>query len=260
MYAFDPAIGRVVAISENPDLSSGVPLPGEFYDGAFLSDGSVFISSTFRTVERVGSPLHLLSQDGVIRLSFGDDPEGYRRGQNLDRAVAVSGDTLWSAHVSDYVIQAWTSSGELLFDFRRDADWFVPAAGPLRGDDPEPLSGVLDLHVRADGRLMVLLDIPDPRWREGIGRLEAPPGFVRTNWHRYVDTVLEVIDPQTRKVVARRKFDERIEQIVTDDRVASFHEETGIHIWRVVLPKNERDKDNEKPMDALNVPAGAGGV
>ena len=158
------------------------------------------------------------------------------------------------------MIQAWTSSGELLFEFRRDAGWFAPTLGPVRKENPEPLSGVLDLRVRADGRLMVLLEIPDPEWREGIESLGGPPGFARTDWHRYVDTVLEVIDPQTRKIVARRKFDERIEQIVTDDRVASFHEETGIRIWRIVLPKNERDEDSEEPMDARSVPAGAGSV
>jgi hypothetical protein len=238
MYAFDAGNQRFVAISESLGVSAGISLPGDFYDAALLSDGSLFIASTIRTMERAGSPLHLLSEDGVIGLSFGGDSGGFRRGRDYNRAVAVSGDTLWSARVDDYVIQAWTLRGELLFHGRRSADWFEPATGPRRRGDPEPRAGVLDLHVRADGRLMVLLEIPDPEWWEGIEHRSTGSGYVRTDWDHYVDTVLEVIDPQTSQVVARRAFDERIAQIVADDRVASFSEATGIHIWRIVLPIN----------------------
>lgn len=94
--------------------------------------------------------------------------------------------------------------------------------------------------VDAKGRLWVLAAQPrdDTRevWKDAGAQAGAMEGRVASlpADYKLKRTIIEVIDLDTRRVIARRTFDGYVNAILSDQRVASFTEtELGVPVLRI---------------------------
>jgi hypothetical protein len=138
--------------------------------------------------------------------------------------VLVDDSTLIATHFSDFLF------GE--FDFlsgrpRRlflltDRDWRSNAPTAAGGVNP----GIMDARVDTEGRLWLLVRVGDPNWEEvverrrpGLGR-GMPPQIGDKNG--YWDSVVEVIDLNSRRVLARERYPQFFVQFLESGELVGF--------------------------------------
>ncbi len=242
MNVHDEGANVVRVMDESLRVLSETPLPENTYDVGVLR-GLYAVSSEIRSPSRVGFPLHLIEPSGSVTRSLGKGEKAYVAGTNLNRAISVRADTLWTTAVDDYVIEAYAREGTVTFRARRPVDWLSPSPAPKRRGEAHPRAGILDLRARKDGFLMVLLERPDPQWERGVEWSADRSRYAIVDWHRYVDTVVELIDTRGGEVIASSRFDQRIARIVNDDFVASFEDGVGIRIWRATIGEPRQEEE-----------------
>lgn len=194
----------------------------------FPGDGISIRNFRRRSAEAAGQPLHRVDDatDEVL-LSFGaaeeePDPDD---GRTLFRSLAPGeGDTIWSARHSEYVLEEWSSSGERLRTIRRDPEWWVPHTDS-RG------SNVWDISLR-DGLLWTLAIVATPTDEPPSDLMQDP------DLADYLDTVIEVLDPETGALVAQLRRDEMFIRWVGDLVYSHRNLANGgiaLDVWRVRL-------------------------
>lgn len=137
-------------------------------------------------------------------------------GSRLDehfREIAVgTGDGVWTVGHTEYVVEKWTRDGSLIGRWKRMPDWFSTEEGQASGKGagaPRILSARLD----REGRLWTFAAVAD---EEAAGRRDAAEGD-RLLAHRRYDTVVEVLDPEAGRLIARKRFD-RLLRVTGDGR------------------------------------------
>lgn len=178
-----------------------------------LNNGDLVLNAAAATRSLVGLPLHLVDSTGEITRSFGTQDATYRSGLDglLARSLALkTGTEVYAAKAQEYVIELWNAAdGVLIQEIVRDADWFKPWISRARqSETAAPQPKIWDgLFRTPNGELWVLVHVADPQYRRAITR-GGPHGFTITDVNRYLDAVVEVIDPLRKHVVARQRFDE----------------------------------------------------
>jgi len=121
-----------------------------------------------RTTELVGQPFHVLSSNGEIVRSFGNQTGKYRADMPLlyDRVVATASDgNLWAAPPGAYIVEKWNpATGTRLSRLEVKSPWFSASerlAPP--GERPVPL---IDGIWEQAGYLWILFRDADSRWRK----------------------------------------------------------------------------------------------
>lgn len=156
-------------------------------------------------------------------------------------------DHVWIAHLNRYRLLRLGRQGELQDSIERNLEWF-PGGEPIRmgGPDKPTTPRVVNNWVDDRGLLWILVAKPREDTRkawEGVNyqanetRDASLPAHYRLN-----ETLIEVLDPAERHVVARHIFDGYIIAVLPNNRVAAFVEtEEGIpilHIYRLALTGN----------------------
>jgi hypothetical protein len=177
------------------------------------------------------------SGDRVVSRSMLAPAEG-SMGPVYRRVEPAASNDVWISYVTQYKLRRYSSAGEVLDSLERQPAWFppsdgIPAPSPRRA--PSPI--VAGFRADSRGRLWIWLDRPRADWRnawEGISYPEGasevrvaslPPGYEL--WK----SVLEIIDPVSRRVVARTELDGQVFAILQHDLVATWTElESGIPI------------------------------
>lgn len=199
-----------------------VPLPGASgRDMAVLGDSAYVANLMIFTPERMGYALHLLDGAGNVLQSF-DEPGGPVRGMGAAqlRWVRAGLDgTVWSAPMTRYRIDQWDPvAGKRLRSLVRRADWFPDheGFGPLQPDRPR-LPVVVGVDPDSAGYVWVMTNVAvADRWTESLVKVEErahpemPEYELPADQSIAFDTVVEVIDPATGRIVAARTFDERL--------------------------------------------------
>jgi hypothetical protein len=155
-------------------------------------------------------------------------------------------DRIWSARTREYVLELFGLDGTKQAELVRRAAWFHPDAGLLkgsRGAGPRPPSPLIQsIWQDANGLLWVLVLLADRNWRDGL-RYETNEdgggGYAIANAERYYDSILDVIDPRTGRLVTSRRFDAML-SVLTDDGLAIGvrADEDGVEhvdVWQVSL-------------------------
>ncbi len=171
-----------------------------------------------------GQPLHAVSPDGEIIASFGISNARFDRRDSYWRSIAHAAmdtaGTLWVARAVDWGLKRYTRNGELLASLSGRPDWWVdwPEVSPedYRVEAPSALNGV---RVDDTNRLWLIGTVrraPDPdldltRPESSAGRL-APEG--PNAHHARWDSMIEVIDPVTQRLVTRAMVDDLLSQWV----------------------------------------------
>jgi hypothetical protein len=219
LLVLDQVLARQTVLDPEYRLVRTSTLPvGPEHESVRMPDGSLVVSVPIFTPDRIGLPLHRIVQDGTIARSFGSETGLFRPDVPwLDRR-AISGHdsvSVWSAYHTQYVIEQYAvRSGALLRRIVREADWFPPNLRPLtKGQDPDqPQPFLARVHEGTDGLLWILVSVPDPNWREAIrprGR-QAPRHPSVRNEDGYKDYIIEVLEPETGRLLASHRFDRRV--------------------------------------------------
>lgn len=218
--------------------STRLEIPSEIVWLAMVDGGSFVIAAPIRTPARVGYPLHLVNGAGRIVRSFGSTSGAFRPDipyfDNRTIAHGAPGQ-VWAAHLNQYRIELWSTEGRKLRELRRTVPWFpayLANRAPSRSVPPPTLLG----QVRQDraGRLWVRIRVPDANWRRAV-RPGGPHGVTVSDHDRYVDTIIEVIDPRRGRLLASRRFDAAVD-FVGDDLLGAVvtgpDEVPYYHLWR----------------------------
>jgi hypothetical protein len=252
MLVFDGANARMSVLDPGWAEVRTAPIPNYPWSAAILESRDIIVNADVRDPDRIGRPYHRFDAMGNYLDAFGDEPgESVLPGDISGRMRWIApghGSTFWSLRLRrQYVVELWDVSGQRLRQLVRDAEWFRPydRDRPTTREDPPQAEGVAIWFDRATGWIWTILNVPDPNWRSGLGapqRMEGQTAYPIVDFQRVFDTVVEVLDPENGRVVARRRFDGTIDMANGFGVVAGARErEDGtpyVQLWRIVL-RNE---------------------
>lgn len=242
VFAFDSGNQRLTVFSPDFDVVRTMPVEiVPFEDGFFTQQGQFIAAAAGRGPSSFGFPLHLLTRDGELVRSFGGDYSHFGPDKTLllRRRVAPSaGQGLWAAHAFNYDLELFDEEGRLIRTLQRRPDWFPQVSAvprrPVLVSDPPPYAMINGLQVDESGRLWVLTWIAADEWRDVLSQQRDMAPTSSGFW----DTMIEVIDPETARVIARLRIEERAMGFSGPMTFYSYSDEElhpHLNIWRVQM-------------------------
>ncbi len=223
-----------------------VVLPGQILAAVAVHwPDAVIVNALMDAPERSGRPLHLMDFSGrtaELSESLGEDESAIGRGDpwGLRTPIApADGATVWSAGPGQYRFEQWRG-GHRIARLRGQREWFPDGSFVHSGSpDRPPLSHVADLATDSAGILWVFTHVASDSWREAWPDL--PPGTTGVSVRamdglRLYDTIVEVIDPATRTLLATARV-ERVQVIAAlDNGRVALHaaDDVGVPQVRIV--------------------------
>jgi hypothetical protein len=183
-------------------------------------------SSSVRLLDLSGAEVS--AGQAFATMPSGSTPVDYA--SSFRRIGNPKADHFWTAHINRYRLVRYNTSGIAQDSLERKPSWFPGGDGLGMGMDGKPASPqVTDLWEDTQGRLWALTAQPradgPEAWR-GIKRegnemavANMPPAFKL--WR----TMIEVIDPVARRVIARKLLDGYVFGTVPGNRIATFTED-----------------------------------
>ena len=225
-------------------------LPVLLNDLAFLADGRMVAQQMVVGRGGIGQPLHVIGDGGRIAQSFaGTDKWDPARLYSGIRPIApASGNRVWSAHTGAYRVELWEPAGSNSLILVRDASWFQPWEQVIRRSaEGRERPRIVDVAEDRQGRLWVSILVRDPKHRRSRETREVPLTEVDANAE--FDTVLEVLDPRSGRLLARTRFEQIIPAFIGDGSVVFARREDAdgnivVDVWRARLSTSTtRSKD-----------------
>ena len=248
MTILDPSSSRLTTIRGGEVSTWGLP----FRSGGFavLRDGRHVYNAFSSESDRMGHPLHVYdAASRRITSSFGDEGA---RGPRMDtglpalrrRVAAAEDGNIWAARGNHYRIDKWSPDGDHIARIERDAPWFRPwEEWPGVDYEVRPLPAIVGVRDWGDGLLMVVVRLADANWRPIRPTLVPLPGHETiepSQREELYDTVIEILDTRSGKVLARTRVDESVVGLVGRDGFCSYAEHTELGepkyvVWSVGL-------------------------
>ncbi|MEZ4424244.1 MAG: hypothetical protein R3E98_12605 [Gemmatimonadota bacterium] len=210
-----------------------------------LPDGSMVTAEVIRSPERAGFPLHRIDTEGVLERSFGAENPEYRRSddESLWRSLSNLHDgRFWSANLTEYRLDQWSVAGEHVRTLRRDVPWFRPHRDPgIDVEHPErpPRPGIMDVRIDPSGALWVNVRVADQEFHEGLGDIRGiydRPMTGITDYVRYYDSRIEILDPQSGALIWFQTLDQPLRFVAGGD-YAYWYEEDANGVPRIPIVK-----------------------
>ena len=219
---------RITRVSGEMELLETVGVRSlQGLDFVTLDAGSRYAVSGFGQVDgRLNATTELIGGDGERIAGLGDMPVEAWIVNFFRSPVAVDGQgRVWSARAGEYAFEGWEPDGaeEAVVRLAGEADWFDP--GPPQPGVPvtAPIPSVV-MSLRFDEGLMwVGTWVADTNWADNAG-IESSA----LDLDGLLDTILEVIDPDTGRIVARARRDEALRGTGDDALLFGVREEGGI--------------------------------
>jgi hypothetical protein len=230
------AANRMSVFTRDHRFVRASPYPANTVQHVHLPDGRMIVSARITSPDKIGLPLHLLSPLGEIVNSFGSEAPSVPAGSsNVSQMRALSPqpgrpDVIWAVHSTRYEIEQWSISGRLLLRMVRQAEWFEPW---LRHEPGVVRPQVIQARVDSLRRMWVWALIPDSSGRGPVATVGSRPSLYAQFNARY-DSVLEVIDLASGRLIAAHQTAEPGFTIVADDVMLSQRELASGHIVRDV--------------------------
>jgi len=206
-----------------------------------LEDGRLLIGDIIETPELMGIPVHIYGQDGRRVRSFGSSstgPQGFQYSGGQRAVSYTRANRIWVNPYGQSRLELWDTAGVHVKSFVQNAPWLEPWSRAVPGAPfrVRPKARVIGVHEDSAGRLWVIGRLPERDWR--------PVEDTRA-YELVYDSVVEVIDPASGKLLASKRF-ERADQLfyyfISEDLVfARRVMENGvpvIDIWRLTLLVN----------------------
>ncbi|HEX7239674.1 MAG TPA: 6-bladed beta-propeller [Longimicrobiaceae bacterium] len=245
MYVLDVVAARVTRLSPSYGVLGTFRVPlGRDPQILVTGQNQLLLHAAIPTADRVGLPLHLLDERGRISRSFGAVRPTVRPDLpflNVRRVAAGRENRIWSAYLNRYVVEAWDSRGVLHLALERRPGWFAPwlEPGPSpRLAPPRPL--VAAIREDAQGRVWVLLHVADQNWRKrALRRVGSEYEITPEDQDHFYDTVIEVLDPRTGRLVASARHPRYVRGFAGDGLLYTYREDAdgvpAYEVWRTRL-------------------------
>lgn len=234
VVVLDSGNRRAAVLSPTLEVVRYVALPFHLLDPIAVSWPSRIVSSgNVPTPEGAGFHLHRMSfmaSNGTIVQSFGPNDGELRGPESLylgwHRLAAPNNGTFWSAGMYRYDLFHWDSSGTMLRAIERRPSWFRGTSAmnsDLRTEPPA--ARIAAIQQDSDGLLWIFIRVAASSWREAVpaipdGVNEIPTRLIAME--KLFSTMIEVLDPRTNRVVARRMLDRYLLASLSNRRVAFY--------------------------------------
>jgi hypothetical protein len=213
VHVFDSGLGRRTVF--DPTLTTAVrtiPVP-RFGDVALAKDDAVLVSGHLPTRESAGQPLHLVGRDGGVARSFGAENQTVNiqgnESRRLYRAITrARGGGFWVAPATEYTIERWSDQFTRERVLRRSVDWFppLPPDAVLRSPESDrPPTMLRSIWEEPSGLLLANLGVAAADWRATASGDEERPATAERDLSKYIDTIIEAIDPRSGTVLATHR-------------------------------------------------------
>jgi hypothetical protein len=148
-----------------------------------------------------------------------------------------------------YGIEIWDTTGTLVRRFERVPAWYRPWTEADKHAAARQMAGFPVIEgVYADGqRLWIAARVPDPSWKDPAPKTPAPergrevsiPAIPVTEYNRRYDTVIEVLDVGTGRVLVSQRFDAYVSQFTEGGFMYSVREAPSallrVDVWRAEI-------------------------
>jgi hypothetical protein len=240
LYVFDPANSRVTVYTPELRIARIVRIPfAGVVDFAPLPKGEIVVSAGNRTADMIGVAFHIVSADGLRIRSFGSSaaPVGPRDVLERRRIAASPRGELLATAENRYDLEQWSASGTNTLVLQRRPDWFPPrrtgATVNILEERPVPI--VTGAWEAPNGLMWARIDVAAPDWKGTWKPGDPESSISTTDYARLADTVLEVIDPRTGRVVTSRRVDVPLKRFFGDGFTFSHREDSlgyrSIDVW-----------------------------
>lgn len=246
LFVFDMLARRLTVFSPTDAVvrTERMPLRNESVHGAVrFGPREWVLAHVIPTSERSGYPLHLIESGRIVRSFGSENPRVLPDWPSLNvrYVTAGAGHTVWSVQPDRYEVELWDLDGSLQGVLRRDALWFPPREqrGRAMGQEP-PDPRVQAVRALANGHLALLVSVSDSEWRPRSWEAgEFGPQGTGYEQNEY-DTVLEIIDPSSGRLISSGRHPEFMFEFLSDDLVVSRRvDDLGLlymDVWRMNRP------------------------
>lgn len=243
LHVFDVGNRGHSILSPSYQVVRSNSIPGIVYDALVEENGTVILQAPVPRPETVGFPVHVVSPGGRILRSLGAaDGRAYRESDpgSEYRPLGHAGrGRIWISHLNRYEVELWSTQGRHLKTFARDASWFRPwNTAPERSPvESRPRPAVVDVRQDREARLWVITSVADRNWKRGrvAGSGEEAKVPPVTEMDRYFDTLVEVIDIRTGRLLKTARLPYRPFKFLSGDLVFRAVEDASGHTYVDIL-------------------------
>jgi hypothetical protein len=154
----------------------------------------------------------------------------------------------WTARLSSYVLEEWDANGNRTRRIDRRVPWFQPYdRSPRVTPDTAPAPVLRDFLFRSDRLLWVMINYPADdyaRYLEASQLTSDIVGYRMTRADKLRNTVVEVIDIESGRVLVTRRFSPMFLGFLDDHHVYSYAEDDlgagRYDVWRIEFTINSR--------------------
>jgi hypothetical protein len=207
---------RSVALPHTPSSTQPIAWPSRVVTGGYLGSAS-----------GAGLPLHEIdfrTSPAPVVQSFGSESGELLAndfGAMARYLTLSSAGGLWTADELLYRLAKVSEDGHIDRVLVRESPWFPGRTARVIGTPSiAPSPSISGVHEDRDGLLWVSLRVASANWQEAWPRAGGEIDYRQLDLERLFDSVVEVIDPRTARVVARRQFDEWIVSMSPGARIA----------------------------------------
>ena len=232
IHVFDGLRGRTVLDADHGFVRAD-RFRADITSAAVTESETVVFAGDVPTSESAGHKLHLLGADGATR-SYGWDGSVYRGASGQQFAVAANDSVAWIVNGASGRIEEWALLPEpkpsrilnrSVEEFDREN--MVPSVWPNVAN----IGAILN-----DRGLWILWWGPDPGWAKRTSDPEVANQWNReAPGHTIYDGVLDLIDPETGRTLARHRSDLPLPGFVYGSDMVIAYEETQEGVPRLHL-------------------------
>jgi hypothetical protein len=209
---------RATVLGPTLALGRTIVLPLQLLGATILAwPDTVIGSGSIQTTAEFGWPLHRVSfreRNAVAFKSFGG-ADGLMTPANSMQAwywtARSDPAAFWAVWSYGYDLAEWTTAGRQLRAMERRPSWFREPSPPTAGSRVmPPPPHIAGIQRDSTGLLWVYVRVAAPTWKQAWPAM--PPGVREVPSSRLAkdllfSTIVEVIDPAARRVVARHRFE-----------------------------------------------------
>jgi hypothetical protein len=223
-----------------------VRMPWPLYPSVLLRwPDNVVATGHIASSDKAGWVLHRLSfgsADAEIIRSYGPELGELRPGPTIDLRHVLAprpSERAWSADRRRYRLYEWSLEGDLVRTLDRSPSWYRGVHNSGFGDPKtEPPPTIAAIQTDSAGRLWVFVRLPSTTWRTAWPASARGQKEVRVSEiaiEKLFRTLIEVIDPKSARVIARRTLDAFIFAALGGGLVAAYTaDENGVSRIRVL--------------------------
>lgn len=245
VFVFDNGLLRAQVVLPPRTIVRTVPWSAPPSEIIELRDGT-FVQS--RSGDGSGYALQHVSRAGVVLAAFGARARA-RFEVNAERLALSPDGSFWSVPLRrELKLQHWTRPGVLSAEVIVETPLYPPYEQFQSADESRPPSPtVVGIWIDSTSAWLAL-EVADANWRDGYGAVAVGEAGRRylplSNPDRAFDTLILRVDHSDGSVLAERRLDSWLPQLVMPEVLASHTEtEDGwyrAHLWQIAARSRDR--------------------